>query len=42
MLLLAIGLVLWSLQPLTAQEEQQEPPGHRRQKRPLQRPPYRG
>jgi Tfp pilus assembly protein PilP len=26
MLLLAIGLVLWSLQPLTAQEEQQEPP----------------
>lgn len=26
MLLLAMGLLLWSLQPLTAQEEQQEPP----------------
>ncbi|MCK4930836.1 MAG: pilus assembly protein PilP [Candidatus Aminicenantes bacterium] len=26
MLFLAIGLVLWSLQPLTAQEEKQEPP----------------
>lgn len=26
MLFLAIGLVLWSLQPLTAQEEIQEPP----------------
>lgn len=26
MLFLALGLVLWSLQPLTAQEEEQEPP----------------
>jgi Tfp pilus assembly protein PilP len=26
MLFLAIGLVFWSFQPLTAQEEQQEPP----------------